>query len=191
MRGSIAALAACLLLLAVVVAGCGGGGGEGTTSGGGGAATSEANGGESGGQGGGESSESSQETEEPVSEAKADFVAKANAFCEEQLKQLRPQLQKILGGGNGSKKPAAQQAALDRLAKEAIGPMMQAEAEELKALGAPEGDEEQVEAVVASLESIAAQARKNPKALVANVNVFVKAQKVAAEYGIDACGKTA
>lgn len=191
MRGSIAALAACLLLLALAVAGCGGGGDGGTTSGGGGAATTEAGGGEGEPQGGGESSEGSQKAKGPVSEAKSDFVAKANDFCEEQLKQLSTQLQQLLGGGNGPQKPAAQQAALNRFAEDAIGPAMRAEAEELKALGAPEGDEEQVEAIIASLEAIATKTRKDPKGLVNDVNAFDKAQTLTKEYGLDACGRVA
>jgi hypothetical protein len=190
MRGSIGVLAACLLLSGFVVAGCGGGGDEGTTSEGGAAATAGTGEGES--QAGGEASDSgSQGAEEPTSEAKADFVEKADAFCEEQQQQLRAELRKILNNGNGSKTPGAQQAALSGLAEDAIGPAMQAEAEELQALGAPEGDEEQVEAIAASLEAIATKARKDPKGLVTSPNPFGTAQRLANEYGLIACGRVA
>lgn len=192
MGGWVAALATCLLLLGVVLAGCGGGGDEGTTAANGGGATTEAGGGKSESQNGGEASGDSQEaTEEPMSEAKADFVAKANAFCQEQLQQLQAKLQQTFKTGQGFKTPAAERAALSRLAKEAIGPAMQAEAEELRALGAPEGEGKQVEAIAASLEAIAAKADKDPAGLVANINAFEQAKKLAGEYGLTACGRAA
>ena len=192
MRGWIAVPAACLLLSGVVLAGCGGGGDEGTTAANGGGATKEARGGEGESQsGGGASSGGSAASEEQTSEAKADFVAKANAFCQEQLQQLQAKLQQIFKAGQGFKTPAAERAALSQLAKEAIGPAMQAEAEELQALGAPEGEGKQVEAIAASLEAIAAKANKDPAGLVANINAFEHAKTLAAEYGLTACGRAA
>jgi hypothetical protein len=184
MRGSIAALVACLLLAGVALAGCGGGG-EGTTAGGGGAAGTGAGGGEEKSRGGGGAEPSgggAKESAEPTSEAKAEFLDKAGAFCDKQRRKLTAKLRRALQG-----RPAA----LRRIAKDSIGPAMQAEAEEIRALGAPEGDEEQVEAIAAALEAIAAKARKDPAGLVANPSAFEKAQKLAGEYGIGACGTAA
>ena len=186
MRGPIWALAACLILVAVV-AGCGGGGDEGKTTTGAGEGSTTAAGTE-GGQKGSQSERerqgsSSRDGTEPRSAAKAEFVAKANSFCEKQRQQLQSKLQQITQAAKGSQK-----AALTRFSKEAVGAAMKAEAEELRALGPPEGDEEEVEAIIASIEAIATEARENPATLASNASLFAKARKLAQAYGVDACG---
>lgn len=185
MRRSILALVACLLVSGVVIVGCGGGDDESTTAGGGAAATTGA-GGEGGSQSGGEASDGSAPTSvEPTSETKAEFSAKANAACVSQQKQLQVPLQQAFKNGQNS------QQALRQVTEEAIGPAMEAEAEELRALGAPQGDEKQIEAIAVALDAIAAEARENPMKLVTDPSAFKEAQKLARGYGLDFCGSVA
>lgn len=180
MRRCIPLFAVCLLLAGLAVAGCGGGD-EGTTAGDGGEAAAQAGAGGKEGE-----SQSTGESAQPISEAQAEFVAKANAVCTKQQQLLQAKLRQAFKSGPGS-----QHAALLRLTEDAIGPAMEAEAEELRALGAPRGDEEQVEAIAAALEALGAEARKNPTRLVAGSGPFEKEQKLAQGYGIGACGRVA
>lgn len=174
MSRSIAALAACLLFSGVVLAGCGGGDDQGTTTGSGTTAATSGDG----------------QAVRQTSITKAELVAKANGFCTKQMRQLKAKLRQSLEGTQGSQKAAYQQKVLRQLAQDVIAPAMQAEAEELRTLGAPAGDEEQVQAIAEALEAIAAEGREDPAGLVANAAAFTKAQALAGKYDLGSCGRT-
>ena len=189
MRGSVAVLMACLLLSGAVLAGCGGGGDEEgsttTAAGSEAAAAGEARGKE--GSGGGESSAAPA----PKPLTKAEFAAKANALCSKQKRRIQAKLRKVFKSAQaeGSRKQGPQQAAIRELVEEGIAPAMEAEVDGLRALGAPRGDTGSVEAIVDAIELLVAEARRDPEAFAGNSTAFEKARKLAAAYGIDACGR--
>jgi len=189
MSRAIAALAACLLFSGVVLAGCGGGDDQGTTAGSGTEAVTSGDGQAESGSGGEPSGGGSGEPVKQTSITKTEFVAKAKVLCDTQRQQLNAELRRSLKGGQGSQQTAPEEALL-QAAEDLVAPAMEAEAEGLRALGAPAGDVKQVEAVVAALEAIAAKGREDPAGLVANTDAFAKAQILAREYGIGGCGRT-
>lgn len=128
-------------------------------------------------------------TQEAAPKSKAEFVATANALCEKQRKQSQAKLSEIFKGSQGAEQPSSQQTGMRRIADEAVAPAMEAEAEGLRTLGAPAGDEKQVEAIVAALDQVAAEAREDPKAFVMNPNAMKKAETIARTYGLGACGR--
>lgn len=190
MGKSITALAACLALSVAVVAGCGGGGEEESTTaaGGEGAAKNDAAGREAAGGGESSATQPSAPTSKPLS--KSEFITKANALCEKQKRQMQATVSRAFksmrkGGSQGA---VAQQAAIRRIVEEGIAPAMEAEAAGLTALGAPQGDEGKVEAIVAAIEAIVAEAREDPRGFVGDPSVFDRVKKLAAAYGVGACG---
>ena len=192
MRRTISALATCLLLSGMLFAGCGGGN-EASSTANTNTAASNGEAGESRGEAGGKESstkgESGGGTQQAAPKSKAEFVAMANALCEKQRKQSQAKLSEIFKGSQETEQPSSQQAGMRQIADEAVAPAMEAEAEELRALGAPSGDEEQVEAIATALESVAAEAREDPKAFVMNPNAMKKSEAAADAYGIGACGR--
>ncbi len=77
---------------------------------------------------------------------------------------------------------------LEQLVEGVLVPSLNQQAEELDALGAPEGDEEQVEAIVVALEDAAGEIEDEPS-LAFEAKVLGKPTRLAAEYGFKVCGK--
>jgi len=190
------ALGACfMLLLGAAITGCGGGG-DSSTAGGSSVAGSEAGDGSAAGEGAAERPNGAEEGEasgggepppvRPTSESKEQFVAKASRLCGRRKRELMSGTAKLLGKGASGRSP--EEAQRD-LAQEVIAPAFEAEASELRKLGAPRGDQKRVAAIVAEIETMAAGARRNPAAFFAvSPAEFRKRNRLAREYGIGACG---
>jgi hypothetical protein len=70
----------------------------------------------------------------------------------------------------------------------AVGlPPIQEEAEELAALGAPSGDEDEVTAIVEGIEGAVEKGEDDPGSLLAGSTPFDAVDKLAAEYGFQVC----
>jgi hypothetical protein len=69
----------------------------------------------------------------------------------------------------------------------ALVPVLNREIEELDALGAPEGDEEQVEEIIASLEGAAGEIEAEP-ALAFEGEPLAESGELAKAYGFRVCG---
>lgn len=181
MGKSIWVIGACLLLCGTLVAACGDE--DSSTTGGedNAAATS-------GGEGSGAGGDDRGSTVQPTSESKEDYVAKANALCKERTQQIQMEVGELLedlpANGNGN-----QRAGLRKLVEKGVAPGLEAEIEELRELGAPEGDEKQIEEILAAIEATITEMRKNPKAFVDDPKAFARTRRLAGPYGIGQCGK--
>lgn len=209
---------AAALALMVVLAGCGGGDDDsgGTVAGGGeasGATTDRAGGADQGNSGGssgkkGESGGSSDKGGKSGKSSgssgrgggssgksatpsgglsKAEFVKRANAICEKGKKQSLAKMAAYVKnekGGSGQPSPAL----LVKAVKAVFIPGVETQIEEIRALGAPPGDEETVEAFLASLEEgVAAGEASGGSAAAAFGQSFKRSAKLAREYGLDGC----
>lgn len=191
-RKSILAMGSSLLLAAILIAGCGGGSGGSTSEG---AATTT---GGSAAAGSGSAEAESHSTgeekapanggeEEPSSGSKEAFVAKANALCEKRRKEIQKEAARVFSSAQkGNAKEL--KSALSRLIDEAVVPGLEAEVKDLGSLSAPKGDEGQVGAIVAGIEAMIAEARRESKAFLNTPAGGREANKLAREYGIPACG---
>jgi len=121
-----------------------------------------------------------------AAQTKAEFIAAANALCAKRRQRAQAKLSRIF---RSAPRNESKQAGLQRTVETAIAPEMEAEAEELRALGAPRGDEEAVEAIVKALEAVVAEAREDPAAFVNQPGVFKSAERAARAYGLDVCGR--
>jgi hypothetical protein len=159
-----------MLLAGLAVAGCGGGGS--TTNGGSEVASKTGTEGKGG--------------KAPMSKAKASFVAKANTLCDQRRKTIEAKVGAILEAAQGT---GFQEAVLQRMVEKAIGPGMEAEADELRKLQAPPGDGAKVDAITAKIDATVSRLRKNPKVIVTSNNVFGEAQNAARAYGVARCAR--
>jgi hypothetical protein len=79
----------------------------------------------------------------------------------------------------------------EEVVAEVVAPQVKAQAEEISALGAPSGDEDEVEAIVTAVEDAATEAEEDPSLIVEGEGAgpFKEANELATEYGFKVCGE--
>lgn len=79
----------------------------------------------------------------------------------------------------------------EEVVAEVIVPGIEAQAEELGALGSPSGDEDEVEAIVSTVEAAAEEAGEDPSLIVEGEGAgpFEEANELATDYGFKVCGE--
>lgn len=125
--------------------------------------------------------------EETAALTKPQFIQRADAICEKADKAQQ----------NGIMK-ADQKTALDKMDKAEqqelvvrVGlPPVQNEAEEIAALNAPGGDEEQIDAIVSGIEAAVKMAEEDPGSITgASPSPFLAVNKLATRYGLKVCSE--
>jgi hypothetical protein len=114
---------------------------------------------------------------------KSEFVKQGNAICAKATKTREKAVIELIKGAD----PQTSQKALQREAADIALPPYETAAEEIDDLGAPDGGEAEVEAIVEAMEEAAAQVDANPQTAIAGNLPFRKANKAAESYGLDAC----
>lgn len=119
--------------------------------------------------------------------SKEEFIAKADAICEQGTGRMEAGLVKFLTDGGKIQKPS--QADNEKFIVTVLTPSLRREIKELRALGVPDGDEEKVEAMITSLEDGLITAEDNPQIVAAGSTdiVFGIASRLAGELGIETC----
>ena len=161
-RGPIVLLAG-VLAVALILVGCGGGDSDSTTSG----------------------SDSS-----TASLSKAEFIKKADAVCAAGGKRTQSEYAAYVEEKKLSSKKEPTPAQYAEVSDEIQVPAFKRQAEELRALGAPTGEEAKVTAILDALDAgIEKVEDANPKkALESTSSLFAEADKLAIAYGLKVCG---
>jgi hypothetical protein len=123
------------------------------------------------------------------SHSKAEYVKLANAICKKGREATLGKIGAFMEARNGGKESKAQDGNLFAKALQTIFlPAIQTQVEEIRSLGAPEGDEQQVEALLTALQEASDAHRQGT---VKSQNVFEKDFKrsgeLASKYGLDEC----
>jgi hypothetical protein len=118
---------------------------------------------------------------------KVQFVREADAICVKGSHQVEDAASEYL-----REHPKALQGKeeldFDKLVQTILVPAVEQELEELRALGAPKGDQGQVEAILVAVEEGREKSEEDPKpAVVGGSKAFVKANELAKEYGLELC----
>ncbi|CAN5171027.1 hypothetical protein BH24ACT23_BH24ACT23_02540 [soil metagenome] len=80
-------------------------------------------------------------------------------------------------------------AEVERIALDLVVPALEAEVAAIRALGAPEGDEEEVKAILTATEEGIAEIESDPRALLDGVpKALRRAERLARDYGSRQCG---
>jgi hypothetical protein len=112
---------------------------------------------------------------EPVS--KVEFLREADRICEAAADDLVT--------GRGETDPAE----VERVATAIVVPALESEVRAIRALGAPDGDEREVAAILAATERGIAAIERDPRSLVDGVPAALRrAERLAAAYGSRQCG---
>lgn len=140
------------------------------------------------GCGGGDDSSSSDTggDETAVSTGKAEFIKAADTICGE-ANELGEKKAEEFAEDKDFKLENATEKELEQAFVEVLVPSLNRQADELAALTAPEGDEEQIEAITTSLEDAAAEIEADPS-LVFKPKVLQEPRRLAEAYGFKVCG---
>ena len=116
--------------------------------------------------------------------SKQEFVSEANQICTDGGKQIDKEGQKLFGSGSKPSKKEQEQFVTDTLV-----PNVQDQIDEIQDLTPPEGDEEQVTAILDSAEAATDEMRADPTAVIeeSGPDPFAKTDKLAKAYGLTAC----
>jgi hypothetical protein len=178
-RGSLLSSLGALAIAAAValgVAGCGGGSDSSSSS-------SESTGATTAAAGGGKQTKTAVHSS---SLSKEEFVEKADAICvREKTKGLEAMgaYAKEHQGAAGQSKAEVIGEAIQKV----FLPSVQAQVDQIRALGAPEGEEQEVEAVLVALEEAVEEASHGTPSSARFSQSFANAGALATEYGLTSC----
>ncbi len=121
--------------------------------------------------------------------SKAAFVKRAEAICAETQERASSAFRAYMVQHSGEALTAEKErAAQAEVGKTIVVPAKRQEAEELRALGAPAGDEKLAEAIVGAYEEGVEIALAHPEqATQDGTEAFGKAERLAAAYGLEGC----
>lgn len=114
---------------------------------------------------------------------KEEFIAEGDAICREGDEALNTAAEEQFGDLSADP-PRKQQ---EQFVSEVVAAEYRSQLEQLRELTPPEGDEEEVDAILTSLEQLADQAESDPGSLL-DAQTAPEAARLAAEYGFMSCG---
>jgi hypothetical protein len=119
--------------------------------------------------------------------SKAEFIKKADAVCKKGEEEVQKDFGAFAKTHENVKKPT--EADYAELVDAVLVENVEDEVDAIRALGAPEGDEKEVEAMLKAREDSIKKAQANPKAVIrGNEDIFGEASKLAKAYGLKECG---
>jgi hypothetical protein len=114
--------------------------------------------------------------------SKDEFVTQANQICADGNKEIDAASQDAFSSGKPS------QSDLDVFVTDTLLPSVQSQVDGIRALGAPAGDEDQVNAILDSAQSAIDAGKADPTLLEGNDDPFAETNKLANAYGLTECG---
>lgn len=125
----------------------------------------------------------------PAAIAKPEFLRQANAICAKANQELVKTSEDFTKEKNLSESNQPTDAQLGELTK-LVMPAINRQVEELRALGAPAGDEAEVDAILSAVEGAIEEGEQDPAAIYgADGGAFARANQLAVDYGLNKCGE--
>lgn len=131
--------------------------------------------------------ETTSETTSAVSSERAEFIAAADQICSDTGARLAAEVQEALPKDLND----APRKELLAIFTDVTLPGLEQQYEEIAALPVPEGDEEEVEAILAEAESAIAESKQDPLQLLVlsgEATPFDELNQLEVEYGLQVCG---
>jgi hypothetical protein len=122
--------------------------------------------------------------------SKAQFVKQGNAICRKGNAKLESDFEEFAAERNLPEGRKPSNAVLEEITETILVPGITSQLEEIRALGAPEGDEGEVDEIFTGVEEAVEQAEEDPLFFAENESPKLKAvNKQAREYGLTVCGQ--
>ncbi|HEX7293515.1 MAG TPA: hypothetical protein VF259_03130 [Solirubrobacterales bacterium] len=131
------------------------------------------------------SDDGGEETQETLT--KVEFIERGDEICSKAEERSEPEAEEF-AEENGFDLEKATEGELEEAIAAVLVPALKQQTEEIDALGAPEGDEEQIDAIVVALENGTAEVEDDP-GLVLEGTPLKEASQLARDYGFEACGE--
>ena len=112
--------------------------------------------------------------------SKTAFITQADQICKESNDELDAEGRKL---GNSPSKSE-----VESFASDSVVPAIQQQLDQIRALGVPAGDEDQVNAILDAAQADLDKLEADPSLLESNSDVFADANKLANDYGLKVCG---
>ncbi len=121
---------------------------------------------------------------------KQQFIAKADAICKQGNKEIEEGFESFAEQNDIPQNQEPSKGQGREIVETVLVPSIDSQAEDIRALGAPSGDEDEISAMLDSLDEAVEEAEEDPEALFASKSdPFAKPNKLAREYGLKVCGK--
>jgi hypothetical protein len=122
--------------------------------------------------------------------SKAAFIKQGDKICLEASREYGKGIEDFLEENEVSqaKGPTSEQE--EELLADIILPRIKAEMEELRELGPPKGEEEQVDEIFTAVEEVVAEGEDDPSTVTGNENPFAEPNAKAEAFGFEVCGQT-
>jgi hypothetical protein len=118
---------------------------------------------------------------------KAEFITQADAACKKGEKQIETDFAAYIKEHKDVKNPSEDD--YTELVETILVPNATQEVDDIRALGVPSGDDEQVESMLTAFEGAIQTAEDDPQAVIKDTEkVFSESSKLAKEYGLKVCG---
>lgn len=117
--------------------------------------------------------------------SKAEVIKQGDAICEKADAKQEAGINKY--GKEHPKGQFTEKGEQEKLVRVVGLPPILMEAEELRDLSAPEGQQDEIEAIATAIESAVEKGESNPSSILNGEGPFSKADKLAREYGFKAC----
>jgi hypothetical protein len=118
---------------------------------------------------------------------KAELIKQGDQICEKANDQSESEAEDFAEENDFTLEKASEEQ-LEEAVAEVLVPNLNGQVEDIRALGAPEGDEEQVEEILDSLEGAADEIEDDPS-VVFEGEVLQEPSKLAKSYGFEVCGE--
>ena len=136
------------------------------------------------------SSDDSTDSTSSSSLTKAEFLKQGNAICAKGEKELNEEFEKFAEEENLSENKQPTKAQLTKATEEVFLPIIKGQVEGIRDLGAPSGEEEQVDEIVTAAEEAIEKGEEDPASLAnEKEDPFADANKLANDYGLVKCGE--
>jgi len=126
-------------------------------------------------------------TEATVTLTKTEFIKQGDAICKKGNEESEKEAEEFAEDNDFELEKASKEQ-LEEAVSEVLVPSLERQTEELGELGAPEGDEDKVEAIIVSLEDATGEIEDDP-GLVFQDGVLKKPSQLADSYGFKVCGE--
>ncbi len=118
---------------------------------------------------------------------KSEFIKQGDEICKKGNAAIEGEANEFAEEkGIDTEKPT--EAQQEEVIEAVVAPAIREQAEAIGDLGAPEGEEAKVEAIVAAVEEGSEEMETNPKSLLEGKNPLEKGSKLAKEFGFKECG---
>jgi hypothetical protein len=136
----------------------------------------------------GSSDDSSEENTSSLT--KAEFIKQADAICEKAGDEVEVEVEAFAEENDIPTDKEPSDEVKEEIVIEVLVPNIEEQAEGIAALGAPSGEEEQVDQIVEGIETAASETSEDPSSVISGDDgAFKGVNKEAKEYGFKVCGE--